>query len=268
MCGGGESFVRIIAVDDRPLPRRALVSAIKEARPDAEVVACAYAEEVLALSDLASYDVAFVDIDMPGMGGIGLARELKEKFPHINVVFATGYSEYMPEAFEVHSSGYLMKPITADKVRAELDDLRRPPEPVAKSGLVVKCFGDFEVFVEGAPLTFERKRTKELFAYLVDRQGAMCTIGDAEAVFWDDCAGSDSHRSLLRTLVADMRSTLANAGYPDVVVKRRGEVGLRMGSFECDYYDYLAGKLDAAKAWRGEYMRQYSWAETTLASLL
>ena len=259
--------MRIIALDDKPLQRRALVSAINQAAPDAEVTACQNAKEVLALNDLDSYDAAFVDIDMPGMDGIELARALRSTHPRLNVVFTTAYSEYMPDAFEVHCSGYLMKPITAAKVRAELDDLRRPPEPSTGSGLFVQCFGDFEVFANGAPVAFDRKKTKELFAYLVDRRGAMCSLADVGAVFWGDRSGQVSQQSFLRTLVADLRSTLEEAGYSDVIVKRRGEVGVRADAFVCDYYAYLSGSPEAIAAWRGEYMRQYSWAEPTAASL-
>ena len=260
--------MRIIALDDKPLQRRALVSAIQEASPDSQVTACASAEEVLALPDLAAYDVAFVDIDMPGMDGVELARALRSTHPQLNIVFATAFSRFMPDAFELHSSGYLMKPITAEKVRAELDDLRRPPAASSEEpGLFVRCFGDFEVFVNGEHVAFGRKKTKELLAYLVDRRCAMCTMTDIEAVFWGDGAGKGSQKSLLRTLVADLRSTLEAAGFPDVVVRRRGEIGVRAGSFTCDYYDYLEGNPEAASAWRGEYMRQYSWAETTAASL-
>ncbi len=260
--------VKVLAVDDKPMPRRALVSAVREADPDAEVTACASAEEVLALSDLGSYQVAFIDIDMPGKNGIQLARELKVLQPTLNIVFATGYGEYMADAFELHSSGYLMKPITPDKVRKELEDLRHPLTWSSAGRIVVQCFGDFEVFVDGEPLPFERAKTKELFAYLVDRRGATCTMGDIEAVFWEDRAGSTSQRSYIRTLVADMRATFESRGLGDVVVKHRGVVGIRQDAIECDYYAFLAGDPIAIAAFRGEYMRQYSWAEMTLARLV
>ena len=259
--------MRIIALDDKPLQRRALMGAISEAAPDAEITACASAEEVLALDALDSYDVAFVDIDMPGMSGIELARELKRTHPRLNVVFVTAYSQFMSDAFELHSSGYLMKPITASKVRTELEDLRRPPITSAENSLFVKCFGDFEVFIGGRPAAFERKKTKELFAYLVDRRGAMCSMADIAAVFWENRSGRMSQQSFLRTLVADLRTTLESAGFPDVIIKRRGEIGLRTDAFECDYYSYLDGNPEAIAAWHGEYMRQYSWAELTAASL-
>ena len=244
------------------------MSAIREADPEAEVTVCASAEEVLALTDLASYQAAFIDIDMPGKNGIQLARELKVLHPKLNIVFATGYGEYMADAFELHSSGYLMKPITPEKVRRELDDLRHPTVWSSGGRVVVQCFGDFEVFVDGAPVTFERVKTKELFAYLVDRRGATCSMGDIEAVFWGDRAGTTSQRSYIRTLVADMRATFDSLGLGDVVVKHRGVVGIRQDAIDCDYYAFLAGDPIAIASFQGEYMRQYSWAEATLARLV
>ena len=280
--------MKIIAVDDKPVPRKALVKAIEEADPGAEVAACANAEEVLALPELGAYDVAFVDIDMPGMNGIQLARELKKRHPQLNIVFATGYGEYMADAFALHSSGYVMKPVTAAKVRDELANLRFPPErgaggvggaagaegdaagarPSWMSGrLVVRCFGSFEVFADGEPVAFERSKTKELFAYLVDRRGAVCSMADIEAVFWGDLAGTASQRSYLRTLVADLRSTLEHLGFDDVVVKHRGAVGIRPDAIKCDYFAFLADDPVAIASYRGEYMTQYSWAEPTHAQL-
>ena len=92
--------------------------------------------------------------------------------------------------------------------------------------------------------------------------------GDIEAVFWEDRAGSTSQRSYIRTLVADMRATFESRGLGDVVVKHRGVVGIRQDVIECDYYAFLAGDPIAIAAFHGEYMRQYSWAEMTLALLV
>lgn len=260
--------MRALAVDDKPTPRRALVSAIQEARPDMEITACANADEVLALSDLESYNVAFVDIDMPGKNGIQLARELKAVCPRLNIVFATGYGEFMADAFEMHSSGYIMKPVTAQKVRAELNNLRYPTEDSMKiEGLYVQCFGDFEVFANGETLDFERAKTKELFAYLVDRRGALCFMPDIEAALWEGEAGKMSRRSYIRTLIADMKTTLDKLGFKDVVVKRRGAVGVNPSGFVCDYYKFTVGDPVAIATFGDEYMRQYPWAQQTLEQI-
>lgn len=264
--------MRILAVDDKAMPRKVLVRAISEADPEAEVVACASASEALALPDADAFDVAFVDIDMPGMNGIELAKELKRLNPHVNIVFATGFGEYMADAFALHSSGYLMKPITADGVAAELENLRFPAAVPAKDAagkLVVRCFGNFEVFADGNAVAFGRAKTKELLAFLVDRKGAVVSLNEVEAAIWEEpLNGRGASSSYLRTLVADLRQTLAACGHGDVLVKRRGVIGIDMDRIACDYYDFLAGNPLGINAWHGEYMDQYAWAETTKAALI
>ena len=264
--------MRILAVDDKAMPRKVLVRAIEEASPESEVVACASASEALALPDIESIDVAFVDIDMPGMNGVELARELKLLRPRINIVFATGYGEYMADAFALRSSGYLMKPITAADVADELENLRFPSEVVAQRDtdkLVVRCFGDFEVFADGQAVAFERSKTKELLAYLVDRRGAVVPLRKVEAAIWEDAdVGRSASGSYLRTLVSDMRHSLSVCGHGDVLVKQRGAIGINVERVSCDYYDLLDGDPLTLNAWRGEYMSQYTWAEITKGSLL
>lgn len=262
--------MKILAVDDKAMPRKVLVRAIEEAAPEAEVVACTNAGEALALPNLDSFEVAFVDIDMPGQNGIELAKKLKQHNPRINIVFATGYGEYMADAFAIHSSGYVMKPITAAAVAAELDNLRFAPAVPAEDGkLEVHCFGNFEVFASGQPLVFERTKTKELLAYLVDRRGAMVSLHEIEVALWEeDVAAGQKSGSYLRTLVADLRQSLAACGHNKVLVKRYGQVGVDANLLACDYYAFLDGDPLAINAWCGEYMEQYSWAETTKAALL
>ena len=265
--------MRIIAVDDKAMPRKVLVRAIAEAAPDADVVACANASEVLALPDAGSFDVAFVDIDMPGMSGIELARELKKLNPRMNIVFATGYGEYMADAFALRSSGYLMKPVTTAAVAEELDNLRFPVlerSLFSESGkLAVRCFGDFEVFADGKALAFDRAKTKELFAFLIDRKGAVVPLRTIETALWEEAPKPGrSSGSYLRTLVADLRHSLDACEYGDVLVKRRGALGINMTRITCDYYAFLEGDPLAISAWQGEYMSQYAWAETTKAALL
>lgn len=264
--------MRILAVEDKAVVRKELVRAIQEAAPGAEVVACSGASETLALPDAGLFDVAFVDIDMPGTNGITLARELKRLNPRINIVFATGYGEYMADAFAMHSSGYLVKPVTAKDIAKELDNLRFPVEKALEGRqgkLVVQCFGNFEVFSGGKPVAFGRAKAKELLAYLVDRKGAVVTLREAEAALWEgDEAPGRMSGAYLRTLVFDMRQSLAACGHEDVIVRRRGAVGIDATGVSCDYYDFLAGDPLALNAWRGEYMSQYAWAEPTKAALL
>ena len=121
--------MRILAVDDEKIALELLVSSIKTADPSAEVISFDNPKDALELVKNTPCDVAFLDIQMKHYHGIRLAQELKLLYPGINIVFATGYDEYMGDAFEMHASGYVMKPVTPEKVRREIADLRCPLQP-------------------------------------------------------------------------------------------------------------------------------------------
>lgn len=125
--------------------------------------------------------------------------------------------------------------------------------------LRVQCFGNFEVFLDNRPLIFARNKTKELFAYLVYREGTLCNNNEIAAVLWEERIDSAAMQSHYRHLVADLTGTLNSAGLQDVLIKKRGYLAIVPDSFQCDYFDYHKGLNTAA--YRGEFMTQYSWAE-------
>jgi two-component SAPR family response regulator len=165
-----------IAVDDEHLMLGALTQAIK-ASPDitrvADFTSC---EDALEFIKSNPADVAFLDINMRGMGGLALAEKIIGFCPGCRIVFCTGYEEYAIPAFRLHASGYLLKPISAKDVQAEIDNIKGDHQ--AKKLLEVRCFGNFEVYARGEKLTFRRSKTKEMFAYLVDRNGAGVTVAE------------------------------------------------------------------------------------------
>ena len=173
-----------IAVDDEPLMLGALTKAIK-ASPDITSVAnFTSCEDALAFVQSNPADIAFLDINMRGMGGLSLAEKIIGFCPDCKIVFCTGYEEYAIPAFKLHASGYLKKPISAKDVQVEIDNIkgiRQNQKPLA-----VKCFGNFEVYAKGEKLTFKRSKTKELFAFLVDRNGAGVTVAEIGVALWEN----------------------------------------------------------------------------------
>jgi len=85
-------------------------------------------------------------------------------------------------------------------------------------------------------------------------------------ILWGDEA-SDSKRSYLKNLRTDLSSALEHSGYPNVLIRRRGQIAVVPEEIDCDYYDWLKGKPSAINAYRGEYMVQYSWSEFTNSQL-
>ena len=192
---------------------------------------------------------------MPEINGIQLAKKLKKINPKINVIFVTAYDNYALDAYKLHASGYVTKPVNEKKVKDELEGLRYDVELKPSKKLQVKCFGNFEVFYNGVPLKFARSKSKELFAYLIDREGAAINVNELNAVLWED----DDHKSYFRNLVSDITATLKSVGLDDVFIKRHNECFIDISKVDCDAYEYKNNNPDAIRAYRGEYMMQYSW---------
>ncbi len=137
----------------------------------------------------------------------------------------------------------------------------------ARPRLRVQTFGNFEVFYDGKPVHFRRRRAKELFAYLIDRRGAGSTMGQLISVLWEGRPDTDSVRSQLRSLITDLRTTFRDLEETGIIIKQRDLIAVDPDRVDCDYYRFLAGEQGAANAFRGEYMTNYSWGETTLGAL-
>ena len=251
-----------IAVDDEVLMLGALVTAI-EASPDiTEVNKFSDCEKALEFVKEKSVDIAFLDINMRGMGGLALAEKILAASPDCKIVFCTGYEEYAIPAFKLHASGYLMKPISAKDVQSELDNIKgvRQKEKL----LAVKCFGNFEVYVKEEKLVFKRSKTKELFAFLIDRNGAGMTAKQICAVLFPDDFDDTKNAAYLRQLVMDLKNTLKTVGAESVLRHETPCYRVDTTLIQCDYISYLEnGKPE----FHGEYMTQYSWAEETCAML-
>ncbi|MCR5723883.1 MAG: response regulator [Treponema sp.] len=255
---------QILALDDEALSLHGLSAAIQEAEPNCTLFPFSRSTDAVAFAREHPVDIAFLDIALGATSGITVARQLKQLRPAVNIIFVTGYSEYTGEAMDMHASGYIMKPVTAEKVRRELADLRYPlEEPKEKPRVRIKTFGEFQIFVDDEPVAFRYMRTKELLALLTDRRGAFCSNGMIISTLWEECM-SPQKDSYLRMLRQDLRRTLEKHGVKDIILQHRGEMALQIKNVQCDYYDWIEHP-DEANLYTGEYMCQYSWAEPTNA---
>ncbi len=255
-------------VDDEKIALSSMVLKLQKIERISEVVA--FHDPMQALEHLQSQggaDVAFLDINMGEIDGLQLGKQIKWLYPACHIIFITGYSLYAVEAFKMHAAGYLLKPTSVADIEAELDHIAGLSAKPAGKRLSVQCFGNFEVFAGGVPIRFQRSKTKELFAYLVDRKGASVTMAELVAVLWEDKSDSVSQRSQLRKLVSDLFRTLKGVGAAGVLVKNRGSLAVATDMLDCDFYRYLQGDAQAIGSFTGEYMTNYSWAEITLAYL-
>ena len=250
-----------IAVDDEPLMLGALTKAIK-ASPDitsvADFTSC---EDALNYIKSNPADIAFLDINMRGMGGLSLAEKIISSCSECKIVFCTGYEEYAIPAFKLHASGYLMKPISVKDVQVEIDNIKGIRQ--REKPLTVKCFGNFDVYAKGEKLSFKRSKTKELFAFLVDRNGAGVTIAEIGVALWENDEDQKNH-NYIHQLFRDLRQSLETVRAEEIFERNNYFYSLNPEKLDCDYYSYLkTGKPE----FHGEYMSQYSWAEETCGLL-
>lgn len=247
-----------VAVDDEPLMLYALAKAVKASPDITSVTEFSSGDDTLRWVQDNPVDVAFLDIDMRGMDGLTLAERIIALHPDCRIVFCTGYEQYAVAAIKLRVSGYLMKPITAKEVQEELDYIKG--RKAMEKPLTVKCFGNFEVYARGEKLAFRRTKTKELFAFLVDRNGAGVTGREICARLWMDSNDEEKQHNYLRQLILDLRQSLESVGAGSVLEQSNYTYLLNTEKLDCDFYTYLkTGKPE----FRGEYMEQYGWAEGT-----
>ena len=115
--------IRALVADDEPIAR-ARVASLLRSEADVEVVReCSTGEEARAAIEQEHLDLLFLDIQMPEVTGIDLARTIEANGMPA-VVFVTAYDQYALRAFEVHALDYLLKPFSADRFRAALGHAR------------------------------------------------------------------------------------------------------------------------------------------------
>ena len=252
--------MKIMAVDDEKHALDSIKESLAAVMPEAEVVTFQRGDYALDYAKQNSVDVAFLDISMPVIGGVELAKELKRVNPQINIVFCTAYGDYAMDAVRLHASGYVLKPYADSEVKAELENLLHPVTP-SMPKVYARCFGDFDLFVGGEAVIFSRSKSKEILAYLVSKNGGLVNRKDiAAAIFGDDY--TDKTQNYLVKLYNDLVKTLKSYGIENILVKGFNQYGVNANSFKCDYYDYKKGDPQAINAYKGEFMAQYEWAET------
>ena len=260
--------MHILATDDEQRALNVLMGSIKETVPKSKVHGFRNPHDALEFMKETKCEIAFLDIKMRGMSGIVLARKLKEIYPKVNIVFVTGYSEYANEAFDLHASGYVYKPVTAHKVVNEMENLRNPVK-WKETGIYVKTFGKFELIVNGQEVSFGRAKSKEMLAYLVDKQGKNATRKELAEVLLERDEYSRMTQNYLSKIVKELVTVLERVGAEKMLKRGLNSYSVDVDAFECDLYNYEKNNAipNELNKFKGEYMKQYSWAEMTLGRL-
>lgn len=223
-------------------------------------------KEALEYTGEHDVDLALLDIEMTGMGGIELGRQLKQIDKNIRLIYTTGYSDYALDAFGVDAIGYLVKPYGYEELKKELEKAMRM-QKVRENKVYIQTMPRFEVFIDDTPLKFSRKKVKELLAVMVDRRGAPLTTGEAIAALWENRPEDQKTKNLYRTTLKRLCDFLEEKKIRFILQEDPALKAVDVGAFQCDYYKLMEGIEDNIQKYSGFYMEEYEWAEDTNASI-
>ena len=216
-------------------------------------------EEALEWAKDHMIDMAFLDMEMPGIHGLALAQELKKINSNIRVVFVTAYNQYAMDAWGVDAIGYILKPYTAADIRKELGKCQYKPLP--SQHVVIQTIPQFSVTVDGVPLHISGTKPREMLALLVDRGSHGLTTGEGIAYLWPDKPNDANAQSLFRVTYKRLVDALEDVGIGDIITTKESRRFLRVDQVECDLYRILSSDKQEALKYDGRYMEEYSWAE-------
>ena len=255
--------MRVICVDDEKLLADHVTKLCRDLPAIDEAVSFSNPFAALEWLDEHTADLALLDIDMPGMNGMELAVRIKEKRPQTAIVFLTGYSQYAVDAFRLHVSGYLLKPVDPERLKAEVDYAFSGRRSDSQARVEARTFGNFDLLVNGTPVLFRQAKCKELLAYLVDRQGSSVTRAEAFAILWGDRLYDRPMQKQFDVIIRSLRETLKENGVEEIFEIKGGMLRIHPQRIDCDLFRFCNGDVSALNAYQGEYMNGYPWASMT-----
>jgi len=211
-------------------------------------------------------DFALLDIDMPGMDGIELARRLRALRGDIIIVFATAHTKFAVEALRMKADYMIFKPFDREDI-ADVLERAKLLHGRQRKRYYFHTFGSFDMTAAGQPVHFHSAKAKELMALCVFRGGRPVSIHEIVAYLWGEDADVDADKTGYRRTIKELTDSLREAGAEEILERERGACRVRMELAASDYRDFMDGDEEACCLFQGAYMQQYSWAESAIYAL-
>ena len=196
---------------------------------------------------------SFIDINMPGINGLELAKKLIDIHKEMKVVFVTGINlneKDLPSEMKPNVLGFIYKPYSFTDVKRYVDLISN-----SYSCMEVKMFNSFDCFIAGKVVRFSCAKSKELFALLLAYNGKTLEMNDAISQLWPDTP-LDNAKRLYRDAVWRLRKTLNEYNF-NCVDFSRAQLRIIKSRIHCDYWDFLkAGEGN----YNGTFCKSYEWS--------
>ncbi|HJO39177.1 MAG: LytTR family DNA-binding domain-containing protein [Vicinamibacterales bacterium] len=190
--------LRTVVVDDEQLAREELCFLLEQFDDLSVIGQAGDGPEALRIIGDLDPDVVFLDVQMPGLTGFQVARELLTERARAQIVFVTAYDQHALEAFEVNAVDYLLKPVEASRLAKAVDRVRSRPQTPAP-GLAAE---DLERLVD---LVAQKQNRRDRVAVKVDDRFVLVKaddiiyvslIDDAITIVTANLVGTSNHRTL------------------------------------------------------------------------
>ena len=248
--------MRVIYVDDEKILIKNFCLTAEHLTRISSLNTFSSSSEALEWAQSNPVDVAFLDIEMPVISGIELAKKLKTIDENIKIVFVTAYEQYALQAFGVDAIGYLLKPYSKEDIEKELEKayyIKKKP----KKNIQIKTMPDFQVTVDGKPLILGHTKQEELLAFLVDRGSSGIKKKDTIGSLWSEYSSDN----IYSTTMSRLKAILEEAQIADIIITKGQTKSINTELVECDLYKMLDGDLSVIELYEGEYLRRFAWAQ-------
>lgn len=258
--------MRAIVVDDEPMMIKSFMR-LSSGIEDLQVLSTFESpEDALEFVKTNTVDIAFLDVEMPTMSGIQLAKELRAVRPDILIVIISAYGEYIKDSNIIGADYYIVKPYKHETLEMMMARMRLLVKRQEKE-LYMKTFGEFEVLKNGKPTSITGK-AKEILAYCVIMQGKEATNEEIYSALWEGREYNNVNMKVYYNAIKRLKDSLSDDNIPDLLVSTKHGQLANTDIFDSDLYEWLKkGNKDISKI-PGGFMPKYDWAQGVLEKFL
>lgn len=211
-------------------------------------------------------DLAIMDIEMPQMSGLELAKKIREINKGILIVFISAFEEYVRESNKIGADYYIVKPHERSVIEMMVEKMQVLSANNRKS-IYIQMFGRFNVLKDGVPITLTGK-AKEILALICTRRGKEISNEELYSVIWEGRDYDNISMKVYYNAIRRLKDALEKAGVSDILMSTtRGQM-LNTSIIDCDYYTWQDKNPDDRSRFEGEFLSEYHWAESMLTDIM
>lgn len=251
--------MRAILVEDELIMQRSFVRCSRDIKELELVSMFQNAAEAIAFAQENEFELAVLDVRLPGMDGIELAVKLREINPKLLVVFISAYDEYVRDSNLIGGDYYIVKPYKKETIEMMVEKMLLLSGRFKKD-ITIEMFGIFNVIKNGKVVKLTGK-AKEILALVATRRGKEISNEEIYSTVWEGRPKTNENMKVYYNALRRLKDALSDNGISDLLISTtRGQM-LNASICECDYFKWLDTKSSDRPAFANEFLSEYSWGE-------